>query len=105
MRGIIWAYSRERGIEQLKNIIADYARLYIHPTKQRISQYNSWVQFDNGDMWKICAAADSSRGHRANVSYIDRRIPQDIINNIIRPQTILPPYQAYRYYGSPLEEG
>ena len=105
MNGIIWAYEIESGNEKLSEIIRDYGRIKVFPVRQRISKYGSWVIFDNGDYWKVRGAADSSRGHRANVSYIDRRISQEIVNDIIRAQTILPPYQAFKYYGYPLENG
>ena len=98
IRGIVWAYLMEDGNAQLQRIVNDYKRLNINPARQRISQQESWIIFDNGDYWKVRRATDSSRGHRANISYIDHRIEQEWINNIIKPQTILPPYQAYNYY-------
>lgn len=105
MRGIVWAYLMEDGNEQMFKIIEDYERIGISVVRQRFCKYEGWVTFENGDHWKVRPARDSSRGYRANISYIDRRIEQEWINVIIRPQTTLLPYQAYRYYGPYPEEG
>ncbi len=104
MRGIVWGYTMEDANTQLCKIIEDYERIGIPVVHQRFCKYEGWVQFENGDYWKARLARDFSRGHRANISYIDRRIEQDWINVIIRPQTTLLPYQAYRYYGPYPEE-
>ena len=49
-------------------------------------------------MWRVVRASDSGRGYAANVSYIDYRISQEIINTIIKPATKSWPYQAFRFY-------
>ena len=80
-RGIIWAYDRESGNEQLMEIKRNYQLLNIQPIKERISKISySFIAFENGDTWKSVYAAESARGHRANISYIDRRVPEDIVN-------------------------
>lgn len=102
MRGIVWAYRMEDGIQYLiEQVIKDYKKIGINVTEMQKSLTNSWVQFENGDYWKVLAAAHHSRGHRANVSYIDYRIDSECIDTIIRPSTIYPPFQAFRYYYPP----
>lgn len=99
MRGIIWACDIERGNEKLLEIKQKYQFMQINPTKEIISKSNgSFIAFDNGDCWRVISATESSRGQRANVSYIDRDTPEEIINNVIRPCTISIPYCGYNYY-------
>lgn len=99
MRGIIWAYLTDDANEKLLQIEEQYARMSIKPMKRIINKsVGSWILFDNGDMWKVVRASDNGRGYSANVSYIDRRISQEIINTIIKPATKAMPYQAFRFY-------
>ena len=71
----------------------------IKPIRRVISKSaGSWILFDNDDIWRVVRAADSGRGHSTNVSYIDRRISQEIINTVIKPATKAMPYQAFRFY-------
>lgn len=99
MRGIIWAYLTDDANEKLLEIEEQYARIDVKPVRRVVSNTTgSWMQFDNGDIWKVVRASDSGRGNSANVSYIDRRISQEIINTIIKPATKAIPYQAFRFY-------
>lgn len=99
MKGIIWAYESDGANEKLLEIEEQYARMDIKPIRRVISKSaGSWILFDNEDMWRVVRASDSRRGHCANVSYIDRRISQEVINTIIKPATKAMPYQAFRFY-------
>lgn len=99
MRGIVWAYLTDDANEKLLEIEEQYARMDIKPVRRVMSRANgSWMQFDNGDVWKVVRASDSRRGNSVNVSYIDRRISQEVINTIIKPATKAMPYQAFRFY-------
>ena len=105
VRGIIWAYDRDSGNEQLLEIKRKYQLLDIQPVKERISKSSgSFIAFDNGDTWRSVCAAESARGQRANISYIDRRVPEDIVNCVIKPCTLDIPYSAYHYYGPFLDK-
>lgn len=105
VRGIIWAYDRESGNEQLLEIKRKYQLLDIQPIKERISKSSgSFIAFDNGDTWRSVYAAENARCQRANISYIDRRVPEDIVNCVIKPCTLDIPYSAYRYYGPFLDK-
>ena len=99
MRGIVWAYITEDANQKLLEIEEDYNRLGIPTHKKVISQsIGSYIIFENNDMWRVVRASDSGRGYAANVSYIDRRISQEIINTIIKPATKSWPYQAFHFY-------
>ena len=99
MRGIVWAYLTSDGNEKLLEIEKQYIRMNIHPVQRVINKSTgSWISFENGDIWKVVRASDSGRGNSANVSYIDRRISQEVINTIIKPATKAMPYQAFRFY-------
>ena len=99
MKGVIWAYFTEDANEKLLEVEEQYARMNIKPTKRVINKSaGSWIVFDNGDAWKVVRASDSQRGQIANVSYIDRRISQEVINTVIKPATKAMPYQSFRFY-------
>ena len=99
MKGIIWAYESDGANEKLFEIEEQYARMDIKPIRRVISKSTgSWILFDNDDIWRVVRVADSGRGHSTNVSYIDRRISQEIINTVIKPATKAMPYQAFRFY-------
>ena len=57
------------------------------------------ANFDNGDNWIVIkATGDNVRSHSCNVAYIDRMIPDNVVEAIIMPTIKASPYQAYRYY-------
>ena len=100
MKGIIWYkddYSK--GIEQLKIIIDNYGRMKIPITKNHFSKYDTYAVFENGDIWKVVGAKDSSRGNCCNISYIERNIDYDFYRNIISPCTKSFPYTAIHFWG------
>ena len=104
MRGIIWAYNFKDGIQYLnEQIIEDYKKVGINAARKANDKFRNWVQFDNGDYWQVIFAGEPShaRGNKANISYIDYRISQEIVDTVITPSTICPPYQAIRYYYPP----
>lgn len=100
MRGIVWAYDYESGLTQLEQIKENYQSMRITPVRERISKHSGCeIVFDNNDVWKMLPARESARMCRTNISYIDRRIDQLFIQDIIKPCTTMWPYQAFRYYG------
>lgn len=99
MKGIIWAYESDGANEKLLEIEEQYTRMDIKTIRRVISKSaGSWILFDNDDIWRVVRASDSGRGHCTNVSYIDRRISQEVINTIIKPATKAMPYQAFHFY-------
>lgn len=98
MKGIVWSYITDDGIEQLLKIEREYNRMGIETQKKVISTPQSYIIFDNNDIWRVVRASDSGRGYATNISYIDRRIPQNVINTIIKPATKAWPYQAFKFY-------
>ena len=99
MRGIVWAYNTEDAITQLLEIEEDYKHLGIEPVNKVIGkQHDSYISFANGDMWRVVRACDSGRGYAANVSYIDIRISQEVIDTIIKYATKSWPFQAFKFY-------
>lgn len=100
MRGVVWAYDYETGLAQLEQIKENYQSMRIAPIRERISKHSGCeIVFDNNDVWKMLPARESAKMCRTNISYIDRRIDQLFIQDIIKPCTTMLPYQAFRYYG------
>lgn len=104
MTGLIWVASQQHyndGIEKLQKIISDYEKLNIQLIQPlKISKYLTTAKFSNGDIWQvmIASSADTIRGRRCNITYIDYDIPDTIINEVILPTIILPPYQGINYF-------
>ena len=105
MKGIVWYYIYEDGIKQLRQIQANYECLKIKTVRERFNRFDSFIEFNNGDIWRLAPGRDSSRGNKINVSYIVRRIEEEVVRCIIKPCTVAYPFQAFRYYGPyPKEE-
>ena len=98
MKGIVWYNNRSRGEEKISEIIYHYDFMGIGIIKQINSKNNSFVIFENGDIWRLVGTTDSARGQRCNVSFIEQSIEKDFIDIIIKPCTTALPFIAYNYY-------
>ena len=95
MTGIIWYKTKSKGQIKLEEIIRDYENAHI-PIKRYIK--GSHALFDNGDFWLLASGTETSKGMRANISYIDYNIDGDFINTVINRSTTALPYQGLMYY-------
>ena len=103
MTGLIWVASQRHyndGIEKLKKIISDYEKLNIQLIQPlKISKYLTTAKFSNGDIWQVMiASSNTARGHRCNITYIDYDIPDETIEEVIKPIVTLLPYQGINYF-------
>ena len=101
MKGIVWYKNRDIGFEKMKQIMEGYERMGIGIQNSDLYQSRDQitVHYTNGDIWKCAPARESMKGNRANISLIERAIDKDILLNIIRPITSMPPYTACDFYG------
>lgn len=98
MKGIIWYNNRSRGEEKINEIINRYDIMGIRIIKELNSKNNSFVIFENGDIWRLVDATESAKGQKCNISFIEQGIKKDFINIIIKPCTTALPFTAYNYY-------
>ena len=98
MKGIVWYNNFKIGLEKITDIKNKYIKYGIEINTERRTSYSTTIYFENGDIWMIVPAKENSKGYSCNVSYIERDIPKDIIECVIRPCTKAFPYQAYNYY-------
>lgn len=99
MKGIVWYKDYQKGKDKFDQIIKDYVWLNIKIKKQLISKVsNSWVLFENGDLWHLLPSIECFRGFRTNISYVDSDIDEEYVYNIIYRSTTAKPYQAIVYY-------
>lgn len=99
MKGIVWGADRETCGRKLKQLIEDYALYWnVNPIKTIMTQNIYRVEFENGDKWQAMVARESARGHRCNISLVDRNIDYDFTSNIIEHCTTAGPFNAIRYY-------
>ena len=100
IKGIIYYNSNwENGVTQLKQIEENYNQMKIATTRSHYMRHGSWVQFENGDVWKVLGAGDRARGYRWNIAYIERNISLDTYRCIIAPAAINFPFAAIRLWG------
>ena len=100
MKGIIW-YKDDwtKGFEQLEKIIEKYQQINISTKRFVRSRFDSFAEFQNGDIWRVKCAGEQSRGQRCNVSYIERNIDYNTYECIISHCTTGFPYNAIRLWG------
>lgn len=98
MKGIIWYNNRSRGEEKINEIINRYDIMGIRIIKELNSKNNSFVIFENGDIWRLVDITESAKGQKCNISFIEQGIKKDFINIIIKPCTTALPFTAYNYY-------
>ena len=100
IKGIIYYSSNwENGIAQLKQIEENYNRMKITTTRSHYMRHGSWIQFENGDVWKVLGAKDSARGYKWNIAYIERSVNLNTYRCIIAPAAIDFPFAATRLWG------
>ena len=94
MTGIIQGRTQERANEELERVRDQYLAY------EKVLSYIRKDGFgtQDGDCWKAVKANDSARGYLRNISYIDKTIPENIINEIIIPATKCYPYQGFKYF-------
>ena len=100
MRSIVWGSNFQIAKNKLKEIEEQYERLGYKPLSKRNGNASNTYElvYANGDMWQAVRAGENARGYKVNISYIDRSITDDIIDRIIKPATISPPYTAIHYF-------
>ena len=100
MKGIIYYNSNwENGIAQLRQVEENYNRMKISTIRSHYMRHGSWVQFENGDTWRVLGAKDSARGYRWNIAYVERSIDLDTYRCIISPAAFDFPFSATRLWG------
>lgn len=95
MIGIVWGSTQQIANEKLEEVKNNYLSFGNNPV---VEVEKCYFETQNGDVWRALAAIDLARGYRCNISYIDKQIPQEIVETIIYPSTTAGPYQAYNYY-------
>lgn len=98
MKGAVWGATMERARMKLWEIVEEYELIGIKTIKRVNNSSSTWVEFENGDIWRAVRSFESSRGIKVNVSYVDYTIPKDFVNVVIEHCTVAPPFQAINYY-------
>lgn len=101
MRGTVWGLHFGDAADMLHEIEYNYKYYGIEVENRRETKNDYSIKFKNGDYWRAARASESMRGLRANISYVDIRIDPRFVEEIIRPATYLPPYNAIRYFEAP----
>lgn len=84
MKGVIWTCDRGRdGIKQLQYIRDRYLWAGISIIREVYTRDNAWVEFSNGDYWRVASACESSRGIRSNIALIDARASDEFVRTVI----------------------
>ena len=97
MKGVVWGSTFERAVQKLEHIEHRYQSLFISIEKKIKSENEYLIIFENGDIWRATTAFESKR-QRCNISYIDTQIDTIFVEQVIKPVTTCPPYNAIQYY-------
>lgn len=98
MKGLVWGYTFKDGCEKMDEIKENYLRYNYNIISEHRNKTRYELTFDNGDYWKVMRACESSRGCKANLSYIDRRIQDMDIVEMIHYCTVAGPWNAIKCY-------
>lgn len=97
MRGVIWSCDQKNdGVEKLQYIRDRYIWSGVNVVREVYSGSHSWIEFDNGDKWSVASAAESSRGMRANIAWVDSRIDEEFFCVVVLPTLCI--WNGPRYY-------
>lgn len=101
MKGIVWYKNKDVGFEKMKQIMQGYELQGVKPIKTYPCNPKDQISiaYENGDYWKCILAQGNARGHKSNISIIERCIDKELFCNIILPQTLPYPYKAFDFYG------
>ena len=101
MKGVIWTCDQTRdGIGRLKYIRDRYIWSGINPTREVYSRSNSWIEFENGDVWRVASASESGRGIRSNYAWIDSRADEECVRTVILRTLACPGPRHYEFYNA-----
>lgn len=98
MKGLVWGLTFVDGCKKMdeireKYLLSNYKIVGEHRTQQRYD-----VVFDNGDQWRVMRASENSRGVKGNLSYVDGRIQDNSIIEMIQYCTTAGPWNAIKFY-------
>lgn len=96
MTGIVFGSTIKRANEKLEEIIKNY---HIEPVSIVNTKDGIKASFKNGDYWIAVSANKNSRGHCANIGYIDRELPIEVVNAVCLPCIKAFPWTGVQYFG------
>ena len=93
IRGHIWSCDRTSdGIERLKYIRDRYYFAGVNSVREVYGKNDSWIDFENGDRWRVVPAAESMRGARSHIAWVDSRVDEDFLYCVIKPTLCCYPF-------------
>ena len=98
MKGIIWGKTTKSANQQFEIILQNYERMGIECIKCINSIIRREAIFENGDFWLAISGNEISRGHKCDVSYIDREIESRVVCEVIEPCTCGNLFSAKNYF-------
>lgn len=98
MKGLVWGYTFQDGCKKMDDIKSSYLLYGYKIVKEVKTKQSYYIIFDNGDYWKVIRLTDSARGNKANLSYVDSRIENQEMLNMIRACTVAGPWNAVQFY-------
>ena len=98
IRGHIWSCDRAGdGIERLKYIRDRYYFAGVNSVREVYGKNDSWIDFENGDRWRVVSAAESMRGARSHIAWIDSRVDENFLRCVIKPTLCCYPFGTAHY--------
>ena len=91
MTGIVYTRNRHKGMRIIKELVGDNV-LNGNNCIRYNSGPNTYVEFKNGDIWRLFGPEHSARGYKWDYCFIETAIDIDTIN-----QKILPSAKIYHF--------
>lgn len=98
MKGLVWGLTFIDGCEKMDEIKEKYLMYHYNVVSEHKGQTKYEITFDNGDHWRVMRASESSRGVKGNLSYVDGRIQDMEIVQMIQYCTTAGPWNAIKFY-------
>lgn len=101
MRGVIWYKNKDNGFAKMESIMHGYdiAGIKFKDVDFRKNKEQMSVIYENGDVWKCIPARENMKGHKSNISIVERCIDESFFHEVIMPTIIAYPYKAIDFYG------
>jgi hypothetical protein len=106
MQGIVWYKDdKNMAINFMYELIDNYKKIYIPINTLRNSKNNFYVNFTNGDEWRILKITENNRGYKCNLSYYPamEELSREEFNFVRSSTSALPFYAAVSYWPSTQE--
>lgn len=99
MIGIVYGSTLEVACQKLDKMVNEWINTYGAKNIKKICKDSGkYIVTFNNETWYASVPASGERWKRCNIALIDKSIPQETIDEHIKPYVVLKPWTAMGYY-------